>query len=488
MIKNYKQYIKEGNVGMSSYISEYPYQYNTMDNPADRGKEGNIEYYKSENNFQSIQNEIKNLIHNDLSKTDKNITEQDIEQELRNFFNISDVKKEDIRTISDNCKNVKKCALEIYNKYKKYSKINNDQNINESKLNGKYGFFMFLEIIDEMKNSFIKENHLNTSDFNMFFTTDKILDKNKLTNILEYKNSIDVSYQTLIHIRNLRLSFYFGIRNFVLEYGFHDDLKRMVYKTGEFKITSSFLKNLSNYKCITLINNILKNSNLKNLVMLQNIKNDNKNLIDKKFTDIKIYDDRVIKKINNIELNNYIKNDISEFFDSWSFKHKWYYSTYNYIDINELDTDFHIKLKDPDKDLNLLKRTTDIKNITENVDDPLKHVDQEKCDNPEIFEPMNREPLEALPLKINKKNNKKSNKKTNTKEEKIKEKIKYYTDLEKSIKSINKDISKNNGYLTKYLYKIVGKYQRSFEVVKNDMKWLNNKLLNDPEFINNLKL
>ncbi|MCB1713411.1 MAG: hypothetical protein KDH96_13370, partial [Candidatus Riesia sp.] len=62
--------------------------------------------------------------------------------------------------------------------------------INESEYNGKYGFFLFLEIIDLMKNSFIKENYLNTTDFNLFFTTDKIMDLKKLELNLEFKKSL----------------------------------------------------------------------------------------------------------------------------------------------------------------------------------------------------------------------------------------------------------------------------------------------------------
>lgn len=238
--------------------------------------------------------------------------------------------------------------------------------INENfKLNGKYGFFIFLDVIDELKNSFIKEDYLNKKGFNLFFTTDNIKDKNKLSNILEFKKSLNVTYETLIHIRNLRLSFYFAVSDFKLEYGFHDDLKNMIYKTGETKITSSFLRNLSSYKSITLISNILKNVNLKELEILQKVKLDIKYLFDKKFNDIEILDtNRIVKKINNIELKNYYdKDNIIDYFNSWCFKHKWYYSTYNYIDIDEENTYFYVKTKEKDDELNFIKRKTDIKNI-----------------------------------------------------------------------------------------------------------------------------
>jgi len=124
MIKRYKDFIKEGNVGMGSgYYTEYPYQYNTMDNPSDRGKEGNVEYHKKENMFQNIQDEIKNII---VSKN-PSFDEQQVEDMLMQFFSLGDYKKDKIREISDNCKNIKKCAEKIYNKYSKTIEINNHQ-------------------------------------------------------------------------------------------------------------------------------------------------------------------------------------------------------------------------------------------------------------------------------------------------------------------------------------------------------------------------
>lgn len=595
MIKKYKKFLKE-NVGMGSlFFTQYPYQYNTIDNPTDRGKEGNIEYHKTVNRFQSIQNEIKNLLEKDIKKRDKNITEADIEKELRSFFEISDDKKEEIRHISDKCDDIKKCAKEIYNKYKKYSDIKNYQddvndqeivediqfeweeeeemdldgkiielkNLNdndreklisflkknnvewkdtgpitiytgsnylkykgqlvikkrnngqyymyftedrpgnielhdlinenilkknndfllESKLNGKYGFFIFLDIIDQLKNSFIKEDYLNTKDFNLFFTTDKIEDKMKLSDILEFKKSLNIAYETLIHIRNLRLSFYFGVKDFKLQYGFHDDLKRMIYKVGEFKITSTFLRNLRSYKCITLISNILENVILKDLNILQKTKKDLVYFIDDKFKDIKFIDEkRLFKCISNKELDNYVKGDkLTEYFDSWCFKHKWYYSVYNYVDRDDNNTYFYIKIKDKDDGLNLFKRNTDIDKLDENMEeDEVLHTDPDSGDQPVITEPMIKEPLESGKLKINK--NKKNNKqkKSDNKKEYL---LKYYKDLNKVLININKDKNKNKSYLTKHLYKIVNDYDKPFNLVKMDLKWLHNKLKENPDFI-----
>lgn len=354
--------------------------------------------------------------------------------------------------------------------------------IEKNNFSGKYGFFMFLDIIDELKNSFISENYLNTENFNLFFTTDKINDKNKLTNLLEYKKSLNNGYNILIHIRNLRLSFYFGIKNFVLEYGFHDDLKRSIYKIGEFKIISNFFKSLNSYKSISLIINILKEITLKDLELLQNIKLDFKYLIEQNFSNIEIFDNRIIKVINNNELKKYNIKNINDYFDSWCLNYKWYYSVYNYIDIDELNTTFYLKIKETDSDLNFFKKNYDIRNILkENVDDDLKHIEQPLTDQPEIYEPMNREPLESPKLKI-------SNKKRNTKvSKKGKDLLKYLKDLKKIIDKINNDLSKDKSYLTKYLYKVVYDYKKSFIDVKKDLKWLIYKLKTDPYFIDNLE-
>lgn len=357
---------------------------------------------------------------------------------------------------------------------------------NESKLNGKYGFFIFLDVIDELKNSFIKENYLNVRNYNIFFTTDNIKDKNKLTDLLEFKKSLDVAYQTLIHIRNLRLSFYFAVSDYNLEYGFHDDLKRMVYKIGEFRITSKFLNSLSSYKSITLISKVLQSVKLRDLELLQKVKTDIKYLFDKKFNEIDIIENNIIiKKINNTELKNYYdKDNITEYFDSWCFKHKWYYNTYNYTDVDDNNTYFYVKVKENDETLSLLKKNDirNIKKLQENIDDDLKHVDQTSTEQPEIYEPMNREPLESPKLKLSQ-YKKDKNSKTLNKEEKQKELIKYYKALKKVIVSINKDTSKNKTYLTKYLYKIVGEYKKPFDDVKKDLQWLVYKLRENPEFI-----
>jgi len=357
--------------------------------------------------------------------------------------------------------------------------------LSESKLNGKYGFFMFLDIIDELKNSFIKEDYLNVRDFNLFFTTDKINDKNKLSDIIEYKKSLDVAFETLNHIKNLRLSFYFGIRDYNIEYGFHDDLKRMVYKIGEFKITSSYLKSLKSYKCITLISKVLKESNLKDLELLQKIKMDLKYLFDQKFNDIEIkHGDKIIKKINNTELKNYYnKENITEYFDSWSLKHKWYYKTYNYTDVEGDETYFYVKVKENDEGLKVFKKyDKDMKKLQEAGQDKESDSFNDIVPRTVVAEPMITEPLEAPKSKMFN-GVKKNDGKTMKKIDKEKELIKYYKDLKRIIFTVNKDILKDNSYVTKHLYKIVGQYKKPFNDVKKDIQWLTFQLRKNQYFI-----
>jgi hypothetical protein len=523
MIKNYNKYLKEGNVGMGSlYYTEYPYQYQTMDNPQDRGKEGNVEFHQKNNLFQSIQNEMKPLIRNRLEQNNSNVSDEDVEKVLHSFFSLGNQKNSEIKSISDNCKDPKSCAKEIFDKYLQYVKINfhNHDNVNDAenilesfdnfsktKLNGKYGFFMFLEIIDEMKNSFISEDYLNTSDFIIFFTTDKISDTNKLSDKLEYKQSLDVSYETIKHIGNLRLSFYFGIRDFNLEYGFHDDLKRAVYKTGQFKISSSFLKSLSSYKCISLIRNILKNLSLNDVKRLKSIKSDLKYLFDGKGIVEILDEERVACTVNK----DFIKaSNVNDYFDAWCFKHKWYYTTYNYTYEKEKDIDFLVKLKEPDSGLNYLKKHYDIKNIKKIYEDnemPSTPSNPEMIgtgiSEPTITEPLKADKLTARKYKpdhpeLNRPGQKKTNPYLNKgdrakqiqkeKSDRNKYLIKYYKELQRAVLKIDKDSAKNKSYLTRYIYKIVYDYKKPFSEVKKDILWMYNKLKSNPDFVSQEEL
>lgn len=128
MIKKYKDFVEEG---MESPLGEYPHQYQSMENPDDKGESGNLEFAEKNSNFQAIQNELKTIIYNNGIKNNPNLTEQDVENALIKFFELGDFKKEQIKKISDECKDVKKCAQEIYDKYIKYVKLEGSDKTND---------------------------------------------------------------------------------------------------------------------------------------------------------------------------------------------------------------------------------------------------------------------------------------------------------------------------------------------------------------------
>jgi hypothetical protein len=247
-------------------------------------------------------------------------------------------------------------------------------------------------------------------------------------------------------------------------------MKRIIWKIGEFKMTNVFLKNLSSYKSIVLISKILNNINLKELILLQKIKTDIKELFGINTGQCLIEDElRVVKKINNIELLNYYRdNKISDYFNNWCSNFKWFYNTYNYVFTDEDNTYFYVKLKKSDSGLNYLNKKLSIKYLSE---------DKEVLRS-EIYEPLNREPLNSDKPDVREKP--KGKKLPNNKNDFLK---KYYVDLNKVLEKIKKEKDKNNSYLSKFLYPIVDKYQKKFNDVKKDLQWLIYKLNKNPNFI-----
>jgi hypothetical protein len=332
--------------------------------------------------------------------------------------------------------------IKDYNKY-----------VNDNKLSGKYGFYSFLEIVDDMNLPFIKGDYLNVKNFNIFFKTKKIKNNIKLLNILKNKISLSYAHFMLNKLKDKNLSFYFGVRNFKLEYGFYDNFKNKIYKVGIFKVNSSYLKLLPNsHKSLVLISYTLKKTKLKILVLLQQIKNDLVNFVDDNNNNITIYENGVIKHIKKDNETDIINT----MFLRWCEKHKWYKHVNCDITDDENNTNLTISLKD---------------NINEEKDDST-FVDI--IPRTIVAEPMITEPLNAPKLKINK-NNKISDKK--------KERDKYIKDLKKTLDKIKKDMSKNKSYLTKHITSIVSKYNKKFKDVKKDLQWLNWKLNQDPNFL-----
>lgn len=229
-------------------------------------------------------------------------------------------------------------------KYYDYIKENN-----EIRLDGKHGFFMFLKLIDDMKMTFIKTSHfLNTGKYQYFFTTEHIRNKELFLDYFRESLSLKITCETAQDLKDIRVSFYFGIKENNLEYGFQDDMKRNIYKTGSFQVDTRYVRSLKSYKCLSLIENILKNSNLSSLNLLQEIKSALKFWYEGK-GDILILKENIIRKsIDKDDLKKELENvnALLYKYEKWCQKFKWINKVFYYID-NEDDekVTFYIKIK-----------------------------------------------------------------------------------------------------------------------------------------------
>lgn len=223
------------------------------------------------------------------------------------------------------------------------------------KLDGRHGFFMFLKLIDDLKFNFIKTNHyLNVGKYLYFFTTEHIKNKDKFYDLFRDCLSIKTTCDTAQKLKDKRLSFYFGIKDNKLEYGFQDDMTREIYKTGIFEIEDRYLRSLKSYKCLSLIEGILKNSNIKNLNLLHEIRSHLKGWYENKGKVI-ILDENIIKKsIDREELKDELKdvNNLLRKYERWCEKFKWVNKVFYYIDSeDEQYVTFYIKIKPKVKDI-----------------------------------------------------------------------------------------------------------------------------------------
>ena len=220
---------------------------------------------------------------------------------------------------------------------------------NQLKLDGRHGFFMFLKLIDDLKFNFIKSNHyLNVGKYLYFFTTEHIKNKDKFYDYFRDCLSIKTTVNTAINLKDKRISFYFGIKDNKLEYGFQDDTTREIYKTGSFEVDDRYVKSLKSYKCLVLIVNIFKDVNLKNLKLLHEIKSSMKNWYEDKGK-ILILNENILKKtINKDDLKEELKdiNDLLRKYENWCEKFKWVNKVFYYIDNDDDDSvTFYIKIK-----------------------------------------------------------------------------------------------------------------------------------------------
>lgn len=228
-------------------------------------------------------------------------------------------------------------------------KYNDFINENIIKLDGRHGFFMFLKLIDDLKFNFIKTNHhFNVGKYLIFFTTENIKNKDKFYDFFRDCLSIKITCDTAINLKDKRISFYFGVKDNKLEYGFQDDSNRDIYKTGEFEVDYKYVRSLRSYKCLVLIENLLKNFNMKNLTLLHEIKLNLKNWYEGDGKIIIISDDVLKKTISKDILKEELKdvNGLLRKYENWCEKFKWVNKVFYYIDNDDEDNvTFYIKIK-----------------------------------------------------------------------------------------------------------------------------------------------
>jgi len=215
-------------------------------------------------------------------------------------------------------------------------------------LSGKHGFNILLDIINDFDILFIKQDYYNTADYSYFFTTETIKKKQEIIDILKRKKSLETAYKTLVKIKDLRLSFFFGVKDYICYYGFYNEDNRYVYKVGKFRVYNKDFKELYRNKCMKTIRNIIEKGNLKNLKLLQEIKVDFHTIFDKIDPDIEILDEYRIKNSYNLDIfkeEDKDENKMRIYLTQWSRNFKWSDKCYYYTHLTEKYVHFYIKLK-----------------------------------------------------------------------------------------------------------------------------------------------
>jgi hypothetical protein len=279
--------------------------------------------YNKDNFFNIIQEEIKKIL---ISSEYKFSLEQ--AEELNNDMIMEN--PIEIKKLLDKGGDIEKIAREIIEKSlertinnvddKKNNKLNNsligDRGLNtmESLMLDEAGinsFKIFLNIINSENLFFIKRNYLNTGEYFYFFFTEKINSNLEILDKFEEKRSLKKGFDTLSKIKDKKLNFFFGIKESILEYGFLDNDKFVVYKIGSFLINQNYIENkLPKYKCMINIRNRMKDANLKNIKLLHSVKKDLSELFPNVNSNIKILDEFRIRK--TFEKSIFKKDDIDE--------------------------------------------------------------------------------------------------------------------------------------------------------------------------------
>ena len=217
-------------------------------------------------------------------------------------------------------------------------------------LSGKNAFDIFLDIINDNDLLFIKQDYYNTGDYSYFFTTERIINTQEVIDSLRRKKSLETAYKTLGSLKDMRLSFFFGVKDNTMFYGYYNEDNRYVYKVGKFKATNKLIKNLYKIKCMKTIRSVLENVNLKNMKLLQEIKVDFHTLFDGVENDVEIVDEYRIK--NTFEIDIFKEEDKDEeklklYLLQWSRNFKWTDKCYYIIHLTEKYAHFYMKIKSP---------------------------------------------------------------------------------------------------------------------------------------------
>jgi len=218
---------------------------------------------------------------------------------------------------------------------------------NKIKLSGKNAFDIFLDIINDFDILFVKQDYYNTGDYSYFFTTERITKTQELINVLKRKKSLEIAYKTLGSIKELRLSFFFGIKGYDCFYGFYNEDNRYIYKVGKFRIQNKDFRKLYRNKCMKTIRNVIEKGNLKNMKILQEIRVDFHTLFDKIDSNVEILDEHRIKntfKIDIFKPEDRDETKLRVYLTQWSRNFKWSDKCYYFIQLTDKYIHFYIKL------------------------------------------------------------------------------------------------------------------------------------------------
>lgn len=215
----------------------------------------------------------------------------------------------------------------------------------EDFLSGKESFRTFLYLVNKFELRFLKKNYLNTGSYYYFFYTESIPDNEMLKDELELKDSLNYGYLTFKKMkRNRKISFYFGIYNHIMEYGFYDVSRKVVYKIGKFEIEDDYFENFPRHKCLKGIRDRLEEVNLKNMKILHNIKKDFK--IFMKDGKIKILDEYKIKfYVNKKNIDELEEKKLVKKLNNFKEEYEWGKIVTSFVVIGEKMVHFYLRLK-----------------------------------------------------------------------------------------------------------------------------------------------